>query len=119
MADQQQSGPTDYVILRANDDGAWVVVEGATGTSGVATFEGQNGVAAIKRATLKFSDADEHLPGIYKAVPLRTWASDSNNIEIITETKTVSSFVSPNGNSEEKSEVARHHNPAPHLADPV
>lgn len=86
--------PTRYVVLRdmgyqdqdvyelLRDEDGNTLVTGAT-----------NGEAAIKQATLSIvNDEDVYAPGVYHAVPASTWESETNQLEIESETKLVTTF---------------------------
>lgn len=85
---------TDYVVLRRvwasyDDNGeaaseAWVEV---------GFDKGRRGQEAIKALTKL--DEDAYREGDYKAVPVSTWDSEGNNLEIETETKPRSKFKVP------------------------
>jgi hypothetical protein len=86
---QQQ---TEYVILRRDSpESGWLEY---------GVEKAQSGSGAIKKASAMTDGSNEG--GEYKAVARSTWESESNNLTIVTETKKVTSFLSPrkgaNGN---------------------
>lgn len=82
-AKKSPQAPTQYVIL-AEREGAWYEVDSKVG---------RKGEEAIRQYT--HVKGDEHKPGTFKAVPVSTWDSEGNNVEIATDTKVVSTFSKP------------------------
>lgn len=90
---EKQQPTTQYVVLRAvpyRDEDATAPSEAWEPVGAAAATRGQE---AIKAVTLQ--DDGSHEGGRYKAVAVSGWDSDGNNLQIVTQTKKVSSFVAP------------------------
>lgn len=73
-----------YAVLQV-DEAAQIIRE-------VGIASGAKGTDAIKVAT-RNSDGKTYTAGDYRAVPLGTWESESNNLTILSEEKVVTSFI--------------------------
>lgn len=89
---------TGYTVLEqcqpdSKADLTALIAKGKVWLEYAAEGRGAKGTDAIKALTVQPDKS--HKPGVFKAVPGSNWNAESNNLEIVTETKTVSMFKTP------------------------
>jgi hypothetical protein len=90
---------TEYVVLR-REAGSTTWAEYPNDRASFTSVSG--GVGAIKKAAKRKGTDDVYEPGRWKAVPVGTWDSETNNWETETEERTVSKVIKPSRPKREK-----------------
>lgn len=83
---------TEYVVLR-REPGATTWAEYPK--DGASFMSASGGIGAVRKAAVRDGFDDVYEPGRWKAVPVGTWDSETNNVEYDTEERIVSKTTKP------------------------